>query len=154
VAAALQYVDYLPVFSLEAACGKFGRGLAVEPQGWIKCPPGIKPDRNKFVARVTGRSMEPRIEDGDYCVFRLSVGGTRKDKVVLVQHSSIADPDTGASYTVKKYTSKINQAEDGTWQHEEIILKPLNPEYDDIVIRDAEDEEFVVVAEVVGKCPI
>ena len=152
VAAALQYVDYLPVFSLEAACGKFGRGLAVEPQGWIKCPPGIKPDRNKFVARVTGRSMEPRIEDGDYCVFRLSVGGTRKDKVVLVQHSSISDPDTGASYTVKKYTSKINQAEDGTWQHEEIVLKPLNPEYEDIVIRNAEDEEFVVVAEVVGKC--
>jgi len=67
------------------------------------------------------------------------VGGTRKDKVVLVQHSSIADPDTGASYTVKKYTSKINQAKDGTWQHEEIVLKPLNPEYEDIVIKNAED---------------
>ena len=152
VAPALQYVDYLPVFSLEAACGKFGRGMAVEPQGWIKCPPGIKPDHNKFVARVAGRSMEPRIADGDYCVFRLSVGGTRKDKVVLVQHSSISDPDTGGSYTVKKYTSKIKHAEDGTWQHEEITLKPLNPEYSDIVIPNAEDEEFVVVAEVVGKC--
>ena len=152
VAPALRYVDYLPVFSLEAACGKFGRGMAVEPQGWIKCPPGIKPDHNKFVARVAGRSMEPRIEDGDYCVFRLSVGGTRKDKVVLVQHSSISDPDTGGSYTVKKYTSKIKQAEDGTWEHEEITLKPLNPEYSDIVIPNAEDEEFVVVAEVVGKC--
>ncbi|HNW43057.1 MAG TPA: hypothetical protein PKI19_01030 [Elusimicrobiales bacterium] len=39
-----------------------------------------------------------------------------------------------------KYTSKKKYAEDGTWEHEEIILKPLPPEYKDIVIRDAEDE--------------
>lgn len=198
VAAALKYVDYLPVFSLEAACGNFGRGMAVEPQGWIKCPPGVKPDHNMFAAKVAGRSMEPKLEDGDYCVFRANVGGTRNNKLVLVQHSSIADPDTGGSYTVipnsacgitreagggpsamrarpggvyatrrapamraenfirsflaKKYTSKKKYAQDGTWQHEEIILKPLNPEYRDILIPNAEDEEFMVVAEVVGKC--
>lgn len=102
VAAGLKWVDYLPVFSLEAACGNFGRGMAVEPQGWAKCPPGVKPDRNMFVARVAGRSMEPRLHHGDYCVFRANVGGTRNNKIVLVQHSSIADPDTGGSYTVKK----------------------------------------------------
>jgi len=151
VAAALKYVDYLPVFSMEAACGNFGRGMAVEPQGWIKCPPGVKPDHNMFAAKVSGRSMEPKLEDGDYCVFRANVGGTRNNKLVLVQHSSITDPDTGGSYTVKKYTSKKKYAPDGTWEHEEIILKPLNPEYSDIVIPNAEDEEFVVVAEVVGK---
>ena len=200
VAAALKYVDYLPVFSLEAACGNFGRGMAVEPQGWIKCPPGVKPDHNMFAAKVSGRSMEPKLEDGDYCVFRANVGGTRNNKLVLVQHSSIADPNTGGSYSVipnsacgitreagggpsamrarpdgvyatrrapamraenfirsflaKKYTSKKKYAQDGTWEHEEIILKPLNPEYSDIVIPNAEDEEFVVVAEVVGQCDI
>lgn len=146
-----RWKEYLPVYSLEAACGAFGRGMAVEPQGWAKCPPGLKPDRNMFVARVSGRSMEPRLHHGDYCVFRANVAGTRQNKIVLVQHSSIADPDTGGSYTVKKYTSKKKYAEDGAWQHEEIVLKPLNPEYDDIVIRDAEDEEFVVVGELVEK---
>ena len=138
VAAGLKWVDYLPVFSLEAACGNFGRGMAVEPQGWAKCPPGVKPDRNMFVARVAGRGI---------FVFRANVGGTRNNKIVLVQHSSIADPDTGGSYTVKKYTSKKKYAEDGTWEHEEIVLKPLNPDYKDIIITNAEDEEFVVVAE-------
>ena len=152
VPAAQRYVDYLPVFSLEAACGNFGKGMAVEPEGWIKCPSEIKPNHNLFVAKVSGRSMEPKLHDGDYCVFRANVGGTRQNKIVLVQHSSISDPDTGGSYTVKKYTSKIKHAQDGTWEHEEIILKPLNPEYSDIVIPNAEDEEFVVVAEVVGKC--
>lgn len=53
---------------------------------------------------------------------------------------------------VKKYTSKIKHSEDGTWEHEEIVLKPLNPEYSDIVNPNVEDEEFMVVAEVVGKC--
>jgi len=150
IAGALRWKEYLPVYSLEAACGAFGRGMAVEPQGWAKCPPGLKPDRNMFVARVSGRSMEPRLHHGDYCVFRANVAGTRQNKIVLVQHSSIADPDTGGSYTVKKYTSKKKYAEDGTWEHEEIILKPLNPEYVDIVIPNAENEEFMVVAEVVG----
>jgi SOS-response transcriptional repressor LexA len=72
----------------------------------------------------------------------------------LMQHSSIADPDTGGNYTVKKYTSKKKYAQDGTWEHEEIILKPLNPEYSDIVIPNAEDEEFMVVAEVVGSITV
>ncbi len=147
---ALKWKDYLPVYSLEAACGGFGRGMAVEPQGWAKCPPGLKPDRNMFVARVCGRSMEPRLHDGDHCVFRANVAGTRQNKIVLVQHSSIADPDTGGSYTVKKYTSRKKYAADGTWQHEEIVLKPLNAEFEDIVIPNAEDEEFMVVAEVVN----
>ena len=152
VAAALKFVDYLPVFSLQAACGNFGRGMAVEPLGWIKCPPGLKPDHNMFAAQVAGRSMEPRLQDGDYCVFRANPGGSRQNKLVLVQHSSIADPDTGGSYTVKKYTSKKKYAPDGAWQHEEIILQPLNPAYSPIVIPNAEDEEFMVIAEVVGKC--
>jgi len=145
-----QAKGFLPVLSLEAACGAFGRGMAVEPQGWAKCPPGLKLDRNMFVARVSGSSMEPRLHHGDYCVFRANVAGTRQNKIVLVQHSSIADPDTGGSYTVKKYTSKKKYAEDGAWQHEEIVLKPLNPAYADIVIPNAEAEDFMVVAEVVG----
>ena len=151
VAAALKFTAYLPVYSLQAACGNFGRGMAVEPLGWIKCPPGLKPDHNMFAAQVAGRSMEPRLQDGDYCVFRANPGGSRQNKLVLVQHSSIADPDTGGSYTVKKYTSKKKYAPDGAWQHEEIILQPLNPAYSPIVIPNAEDEEFMVVAEVVGK---
>ena len=65
----------------------------------------MKPDHNMFAAQVAGRSMEPRLQDGDYCIFRANPGGSRQNKLVLVQHSSIADPDTGGSYTVKKYTS-------------------------------------------------
>ena len=56
------------------------------------------------------------------------------------------------SFLAKKYASKKKYAPDGAWQHEEIILKSLNPAYSPIVIPNAEDEEFMIVAEVVGKC--
>jgi hypothetical protein len=59
--------------------------------------------------------------------------------------------NNGDSCTVNKYTSKKKHAEDGAWQHEEIVLKPLNPDCADMVIPNTETEEFVVGAEVVAK---
>jgi len=58
----------------------------------------------------------------------------------------------GGNCTVKIYASKKKHSECGAWQYEEIALKPLSPAYADIVIPNAEAEEFMVVAEVVGKC--
>ena len=40
-----------------------------------------------FVAQVVGKSMEPAIPDGAYCLFRSPVEGTRQGKtVVMVTH--------------------------------------------------------------------
>ena len=132
---AYRFKEYLPIYNLEAACGYFGKGNAAQPDSWIKIETGRQLDRNMFVSRVIGRSMEPRINDGDYCVFRANVVGSRNDKIVLVQHNSISDPDTGGKYTVKKYTSKKKYFPDGTWGHEEITLLPLNPNYSPISIK-------------------
>ncbi|MFH1093029.1 MAG: DNA/RNA helicase domain-containing protein [Candidatus Omnitrophota bacterium] len=142
----LEYKEYLPVFELEAACGYFGNGVEAEPLGWIKTQ-GIQLNKNMFVSKVIGKSMEPFISDGSYCVFRANVVGSRMNKFVLVQHNSITDPDTGGKYTVKKYTSKKKYASDGTWEHEEITLLPLNPAYAPITIPDVDEGEFMVIAE-------
>jgi len=92
--------------------------------------------------------MEPGIPDGSYCLFRRSIGGTRQDKVVLVQHHDIADPETGGSYTVKRYTSKKRKVDDA-WEHAEIRLLPDNPSFPPIVLTNAEDGELKVIAEVI-----
>jgi len=47
--------------------------------------------------------------DIDGIISQANVAGTRQNKMVLEQHSRIADSYTGGSYTVKKY------APDGTW---------------------------------------
>ena len=141
------YKEYLPVFTLQAACGQFGEGVEAQKEGWLKVDLRRKLDRNMFISRVQGKSMEPMINDGDYCIFRANVVGSRQNKVVLVQHNSITDSDTGGKYTVKKYTSKKVYKSDGTWGHDEIVLMPSNTTYSPIVIPNEEDGGFMVVAE-------
>lgn len=71
------YKRLLPLYSLKGAAGYFGAGEAVEPEAWVEVT-GIRGiDNQMFVARAVGRSMEPRIHDGDYLVFRASPVGSR-----------------------------------------------------------------------------
>ncbi|MFH1878065.1 MAG: DNA/RNA helicase domain-containing protein [Candidatus Omnitrophota bacterium] len=145
----LKFTEYLPVYSMEAACGYFGEGQPVEQEGWIKAAGLGRVARNMFVVRASGHSMEPKINDGDYCVFRLPIGGSRAEKIVLVQHNQISDPETGGKYTIKKYSSKKKYGKDGTWEHEEIVLSPVNISYEPIIIPVSEGEEFMVIGEFV-----
>lgn len=143
-----KFKEYLPVYSLAAACGNFGEGVPVEMEGWIKTEGRLS--RNMFVTKVHGKSMEPLIPDGSYCIFRTPVVGSRNNKIVLVQHNSIEDHETGGKYTVKKYVSKKRYDQDESWAHEEISLLPLNPEYNPIVIPNSEEGEFIVIAEFIS----
>ena len=74
----------------------------MEPVAWVQIE-GLRPAEGLFVARVTGESMNRRIPNGAYCVFRAPVEGPRSGRVLLVQHRDIADPEHGGSYTVKIY---------------------------------------------------
>ena len=101
-----------------------------------------------FVARIAGRSMEPAVPDGAYALFRAPVEGARQGKTVLVRLRDATDPETGARYTVKRYESE--KAGDGdAWAHTKITLKPLNPEFEPIVLTGADEGEAAVVAELV-----
>ncbi|HAY29246.1 MAG TPA: AAA family ATPase, partial [Candidatus Accumulibacter sp.] len=99
-----------------------------------------------FVAQVVGKSMEPAIPDGAYCLFRSPVEGTRQGRTVLVQLRDITDPETSQRYTVKRYESE--KATDGdSWRHTRITLKPANPAFDPIVLSGADDQQLQVIAE-------
>jgi len=68
-------------------------------------------------------------------------------RILLVQHRGIQDPETGGSYTVKRYGSMKREAESESWVHHEIRLEPLNPAFQPIVLTGVADGEFMVVAE-------
>jgi SOS-response transcriptional repressor LexA len=101
-----------------------------------------------FVAQVVGKSMEPAIPDGAYCLFRAPIEGTRQGKTVLVQLRDAADPETGQRYTVKRYESR-KALEGDLWRHHRITLKPNNPEFEPVVIAGADEGELQVIAELV-----
>ena len=146
----VKYVDFLPYYSLRAACGYFGDGEEVEELGWIRVEGMGKLNRNMFVVKASGDSMEPKIHDGDYCVFRANPAGSREGKIVLVQNHTAYDSDYGGSYAIKQYFSEKHYNADGTWQHSEILLKPLNPKYNSITLDETESDSFRVIGEFLG----
>jgi len=101
-----------------------------------------------FVAQVVGKSMEPAIPDGSYCLFAAPVAGTRQGKTVLVQLRDATDPETGERYTVKRYESEKTQDGD-SWRHAQITLKPVNPDFQPIVLTDVEEGQVQVIAELI-----
>ena len=59
-----------------------------------------------FVVQAVGHSMEPRINDGDYCVFEWYTSenaGTREGKIVLAKDITDYDDDYSGRFTIKRY---------------------------------------------------
>lgn len=140
----LKFKKYLPVYSFAAACGKFGQNQTVQEEGWIKAD--IKRDIHPemFVVKAVGHSMEPKINDGDYCIFEKDLGGTRNGKIVLVECRDSVDPDSG-KYTIKKYQSEKSENADGVTIQQKIRLIPINKKYESIELDTEAIDEFKVV---------
>jgi DUF2075 family protein len=141
-----KYVEFAPIYSLKAAAGLFGAVDPAECKGWVKVT-GHKIDGRYFIAEVIGKSMEPLIKSGSFNLFRFGLIGTRNNKIVLAKHRSIADPETGGSYTVKKYISVKRIYSEQDWSHEQIKLLPLNPDFEPIEITPDNVEELSIIAE-------
>jgi SOS-response transcriptional repressor LexA len=107
----------------------------------------IKP--GMFIARVRGHSMEPKIRDRSWNLFRRCPQGSREGRILLVQFNSRGDLENGGRFTVKKYHSAKSVTEGG-WKHEQIELLPLNPDYYPILFQPHEGPEMVVVGECVS----
>lgn len=149
-----QYTEYLPLYSIRAACGRFGEGEPVEMQGWVKTSGVGRLNLNMYVVKAVGHSMEPYISDGDYCVFRTYTGGSRQGMVVLAQHHSFYDTDNHGAYSIKEYHSVKHFNSDGSWEHDEIMLLPRNKDYQPIRINPEDAEDFRIVGEYVGKLEV
>ena len=146
----VRYIDFLPVYSIKAACGYFGEGEDVSELGWIEVEGMGRLNRNMFVVQASGHSMEPKINDGDFCVFRANPAGSRQGKIVLVQHHNFYDSDYSGAFSIKEYSSSKSYDEFGNWQHEKIELLPLNKDYNPIIINAEDADDFRVIGELVG----
>lgn len=128
-----RYVQFLPVYSVRAACGSFEDNSFIpenETEGWLDVTDaGIKANENMFIVHAIGNSMSPKINDGDLCLFELfESGGTREGEIVLTQCLD-KDDDYGCSYTIKKYHSEKSMNEDDTWENIKVVLISLNPDH-------------------------
>ena len=142
-----KYISLFPVYTVRAACGYFGDMEPVSILGWMRVPWNTRKDRNKFIVQAVGHSMEPRIHDGDYCLFERYTGGSREGKIVLAEHNGEVDSDYEGAYSIKVYHSKKVFNEYDEWQHESITLQPLNRDYDPIEIVAEDADSFRIIGE-------
>ena len=145
-----RYVNCAPLVPLKAAAGSFSDAQYIDEDAieWVAVETTHHLRPGMFVAQVVGKSMEPAIPHGGWCLFRAPVEGTRQGKTVLVQLRDATDPETGQRYTVKRYESE-KKAQDDSWQHTRIVLKPANQDFEPIVLTDANEGDLQVIAELV-----
>jgi len=140
------YVNSIPLVDISVAAGNFSDLQSHSELTWVEPPFNISVKKGNFICKVVGESMNKKIPNGSYCLFKQDEGGSRNGKIVLVESTNIHDSEFGSGYTVKEYHSKKNVSTD-QWSHETIILKPLSDkeEYSEIELRNDEMNNFKVV---------
>lgn len=157
------FKNAVPLYDLKIAAGAFSRpqfveevsGMAeidAENYRWVELPDSFRCQPGHFVAQVVGESMNKRIPNGAWCLFRANPVGSRNGKIVLAQHRDIRDPDTGAQYTIKRYESQKVAGEAEQWRHSKIMLKPESTDhaYRALEFDESAAGDLVVLAEFVA----
>jgi len=146
------YENCVPLYDLKIAAGGFSEEKQLDDCEWVELPEMFRPQKGLFVAQVVGDSMNRRIPNGAWCLFRVSSAGSRNGKVVIASHREISDTDTSGHYTVKIYESTKEHLGDGSWRHSSIILRPDSymPRYEPIVLSEDQTENLRVVGELVA----
>lgn len=143
------YQNAIPLIPLKIAAGVFSEGQFLDPGEEVEwVAPDLPLGPNLFIAQVIGESMNRRIPNGSWCVFRVNPGGTRQGKVVLAQHRDIWDPDTGGSFTIKVYSSEKTPETEA--ENLKITLSPHSSDasFEPIVLQG--NSEATVLAELVA----
>ena len=128
----------IPLYTIRAACGKFLYNEEAEVKGWIDTKEYSLPyGETIFVVQAQGHSMEPTINDGDYCVFAHDTSFYERD-IILAEIPDM-DSEYGGSFTIKKY-AREKSIVDGIEQKVSITLAPINSDYDTMSF-DIESED-------------
>ena len=120
----------VPLVELAAAAGGWGESGPAGDGEWVE--PSTKRNLRKgmFVAQVKGRSMEPLVPDGSWCLFTSPVEGSRTGRTLLVQLREPGDPEDGGRLTLKRFESRGVTGKDAETPGEErsgkVFLEPRN----------------------------
>jgi hypothetical protein len=117
-------INAVPLYDLKIAAGDFSEYQQLGEHDWVVLPEPFQAKSGYFVTRVVGESMNRKIPNGSWCLFKRDPGGSRNGKIVLVQHRDVQDTEMGGHFTVKRYQSDKKFDQTGNWVHQAIILNP------------------------------
>lgn len=115
----------VPVLDLKVAAGDFGDAQSLEDDAveWAALPDHIRILPGMFIAKVAGESMNRRVPNGTWALFRADPGGTRQGRVVLAERSLLGDAEDSGRYTLKIYDAHKLETADGI-EYRSVTLRP------------------------------
>lgn len=139
------YEGFVPILDISIAANTYKIDQYIEEQNWIQLPEIFSTRKGMFVARIVGESMNRRIPNGSWCLFIANSETTRNNKIVLVQHPNIKDPDHGGNYTVKLYQNE-KVIKDGEIINQRVILKADTNAYgyNPIILDDSVEKAQII----------
>lgn len=120
---AASYPNAVPVLDIKIVAEGFSKKQWMQDSQDAALPDHFTANPGFFLAQVIGESMNRRIPNGSWRLFREASDGSSNAKVVIVQSRDIQDPDTCGQYTVKVYRSEKAETKD-PWPHLSIRLEP------------------------------
>ena len=118
---ARRYVNSVPLFELRVAAGSFSPDQFVadanedcegDKSVWVAPTSSIKPSKGLFVAQIVGNSMNRRVKDGEWGLFRLNPVDP-EGRPVLVWRPGDLEADGGGQFVLKVFKGEYAQDEDG-----------------------------------------
>lgn len=136
----------VPVMTVRAAAGTLsGEARAVEILGWVVLPRSAASPEGQFVAEVHGRSMEPRLYDGALALFGPPPSPPFGDRLLLVAHEALHDPELGGPYAIKR----VKPGKPSRTGRQRITLASINRAFPPITVDTSAGDELRVIAELV-----
>jgi superfamily II DNA or RNA helicase/HKD family nuclease/SOS-response transcriptional repressor LexA len=144
-------VTMVPVFNFYAAAGTFSEMQSNKDYSMIEVEGKLGNPEDYFACQVIGESMNRVIPNGALCLFKKYTGGSRNDKIVLVELMDRQDQDFNSSFTVKTYASSKVLDDDGRLVNQSVRLIPnsFDPSYADLILNEDDGGSYRVVGEFV-----
>jgi DUF2075 family protein len=142
------YFNALPLFDMRAAANPKYDSLdgfyADEGSyGWLHLEGGPF-SKDRYLVRIEGDSMEPRIPDGSVCLFRKDPGGSRNGKIVLCRISEYGGAPLAV---VKRYRSSRKPSLDSIGEAIKITLSSINSKHEDIELTEGNEIKVLGIFE-------
>ena len=140
------YENAIPKYDIKVAAGGFSPPQSVDDVEWVQLDNPSWMTRDYFLCQVIGESMNKKVPNGAWCLFKRYSGGSRNGTIVLAQHHSFGDEGFGSGFTLKEYRSTKQQNQE-SWEHASIELIPysFDTSFETITLSYSESESFTII---------
>lgn len=140
--------NIIPLYDFYAAAGAFSEMQSEKDFTLIEVPEKYS-GKDYFACTIQGESMNRIIPNGSTCLFKSYTGGSRNGRIMLIENSDRQDPDFNSAFTIKTYSSEKFFNDDGSWQHDSIVLRPNSYDdvYEDIILNEESIDNLRAVGE-------